>query len=55
VHKAPSACSARRRAERVRRIYEISFEICRSEQAGGDGSRSMELLMEGHQLLAQPF
>ena len=53
----PQALAAycERRAERVKRIYEISLEICRSEQAGSDGGRGMELLKEGHMLLAQPF
>lgn len=44
-----------RRSERVRRVYEISLEICRSEQVSGDGSRGMALLREGHVLLAEPF
>jgi 2-polyprenyl-6-methoxyphenol hydroxylase-like FAD-dependent oxidoreductase len=49
------AAYAERRSERVRRVYELSLAICRSEQAGGDGHRGMELLREGHMLLAQPF
>lgn len=49
------AAYCERRGERVRKVYDISLEICRAEQAGGDGSRGMELLMEGHRLLAQPF
>ncbi|BEP58719.1 MULTISPECIES: FAD-dependent monooxygenase [unclassified Variovorax] len=53
----PEALAAycERRAPRVKRLYEISLEICVNEQAGGDGGRGMELLMEGHALLAQPF
>ena len=47
------ASYSERRSERVRQVYEISLAICRSEQAGGDGGRSMELLRQGHMLLAQ--
>lgn len=49
------AAYCERRSERVRRVYDISLEICRAEQAGGDGSRGMALLREGHILLATPF
>lgn len=53
----PEALAAycERRGPRAKRMYEISLEICLSEQSQSDGHRGMELLKEGHALLAQPF
>lgn len=55
IDQALAAYSARR-FDRVRRIYETSLAICQAEQdPHADGTRAVELLMEGYGILAQPF
>jgi 2-polyprenyl-6-methoxyphenol hydroxylase-like FAD-dependent oxidoreductase len=45
-----------RRGRRVSAIYDISLQICQLEQMPSNtGERSMQLLMQGYGMLAQPF
>ena len=58
-HDDPSdalAAYSTRRYERVRRIFDISYAVCTVEQQPvPDPQRAVELLMEGHGVLAQPY
>lgn len=55
IDEALASYSARR-FDRVQRIYETSLAICQAEQdPHADGTRAVELLMEGYGILAQPF